>query len=186
MQDSWDSGSTEQRAALARLRGHADAEGDMVDAYRRLADTAPDEVVEHLARMIYDRAPRRRARRSGDDTARPVLTGGLRGCRVTPHHRGGHVTVGQLLAQPRDHGGACATGGDVADRWRRGACPSRAHLIHRRQVPGGVIAHCSIAPEHEHGDDDGADDQRGDREGQRPHPMGGTRPAGTPRLCVQH
>jgi|SoiMethySBSTD1v2_1073268.scaffolds.fasta_scaffold626156_2 rubrerythrin len=54
MQDSWDSGSTEQRAALARLRGHADAEGDMVDAYRRLADSAPDEVVEHLARMIYD------------------------------------------------------------------------------------------------------------------------------------
>jgi rubrerythrin len=52
--DRWDAGSSRQREALARLRGHAQGEAAMVDAYRRLIERAPDEVVEYLAQLIYD------------------------------------------------------------------------------------------------------------------------------------
>jgi hypothetical protein len=54
MEDSWDCGSAVQRAALARLQRHAATEDEMVEAYRRLADVAPDGVVAYLARLISD------------------------------------------------------------------------------------------------------------------------------------
>ena len=54
MMDAWDSGSTQQRAAMARLRSHAASEEEMVDAYGRLAESAPDGVVAYLAQLISD------------------------------------------------------------------------------------------------------------------------------------
>jgi rubrerythrin len=50
----WDAGSELQRAALARLEQHAESEAEMVGSYARMAETADDDVVRYLARLIHE------------------------------------------------------------------------------------------------------------------------------------
>ncbi len=59
--DTWDAGSSVQRAAVDRLRHHTESEKEIIEAYARLAATGPDDFVRYLARLIVEDEQRHHA-----------------------------------------------------------------------------------------------------------------------------